>query len=270
MIPEVILFDLDDTLMVEKASAEAAFIEVCKYARNKYDINPEKFHESVRKNARKLWYELPAHPYCKKIGISSWEGLWANFAGNHEMLKLLASYKSFYQFTSWYNSLKEFKINDKGFAGILSEMFRRERRKRHLLYPETIEVLDNLVSEFQLGLITNGTPDLQWEKINGGNLKKYFKHIIISGEVNFGKPDKQIFNIALNKFKVNKESVIMIGDSIDRDIEGAKASGIKAIWLNRNNSTQKELTTQPDYIIKNLRELIPLFDNKDYFKQEQS
>ena len=269
MIPEVILFDLDDTIMVEKASAEAAFIEVSKYAQKKYDINPEKFHESVRKNARKLWYELPAHPYCKKIGISSWEGLWANFVGDNEMIQLLASYKNFYQFTSWYNSLKEFKINDKDFAGILSEMFRRERRKRHLLFPETIEVLENLASEFQLGLITNGAPDLQWEKIKGGNLQKYFKHIIISGEVNFGKPDKQIFKIALNKFKVNKEVAIMIGDSIDTDIEGAKASGIKGIWVDRNNSYQNELTTQPYYIIKNLRELISLFDNKNYSKKEQ-
>ena len=92
-------------------------------------------------------------------------------------------------------------------------------------------MLDHLVSEFQLGIITNGAPDLQWEKINGGNLKKYFKHIIISGEVNYGKPDKQIFNVALNKFQVNKESVIMIGDSIDSDIEGAKASGIKVSKL---------------------------------------
>ncbi len=260
MIPEVILFDLDDTLMVEKGSAEAAFIEVSKYVQKKYDIDPEKFHESVRKNARKLWYELPAHPYCKKIGISSWEGLWANFTGDHEMLQLLASYKKFYQFTSWYNSLKEFNINDKVFARKLSEIFRRERRKRHLLYPETGEVLDSLVSEFKLGLITNGAPDLQWEKIKGGNLNKYFNHIIISGEVNFGKPDKKIFNIALNKFKVTKESVIKIGDSIDRDIEGAKAAGIKAVWLNRNNNPREELTTQPDFIIKNLRELIPLFD----------
>lgn len=258
MIPEVILFDLDDTLIVEKASAEATFIEVSKYALKRYGINPDKFHESVRKNARKLWYELPSHPYCKKIGISSWEGLWANFIGDHEMLELLASKKNFYQFTSWYNSLKEFDIEDKDFAHMLSEMFRRNRRKRHLLFPETIEVLENLSSEYKLGLITNGTPDLQWEKINGGKLKKYFKHIIISGEVNFGKPDKQIFKIALNKFKVKKEAAIMVGDSIDRDIEGAKLSGIKSVWLNRNNNKQ-EFTARPDYIIKNLRELILLF-----------
>ena len=259
MTPEVLLFDLDDTLMIEEASAEAAFNEVSKYAYEKYGVNPGKFHESIRKNARKLWHELPAHPFCQKIGISSWEGLWANFTGDHEMLQLLASYKDYYQFESWNNSLLEFNIDNKDFAVKLSEMFRQERRKRHITFPETHRVLEDLSSEYQLGLITNGAPDLQWEKINGGRLNKYFNHIIISGEVNIGKPDKQIFEIALNKFGTGKERAIMIGDSIDTDIAGARASRIKSVWLKRNNNTQYEYTTEPDYIIKNLKELVLLF-----------
>jgi len=259
MTPEVLLFDLDDTLIIEKASAEAAFIEVSKYTHKKYGVNPDLFQESIRKNARKLWYGLPAHPYCKKIGISSWEGLWANFTGDHEMLQLLASYKDYYQFTSWYNTLLEFNIEDKDFAAKISGLFRQERRKRHILFPETSEVLEYLSSGYQLGLITNGAPDIQWEKISGGRLSKYFKHIIISGEVNFGKPDEHIFKIALNRFGAAKESAVMIGDSIDTDIAGAGVSGIKSVWLNRNNNIHHELITTPDYIIKNLKELVSLF-----------
>jgi putative hydrolase of the HAD superfamily len=259
MTPEVVLFDLDDTLIIEKASAEAAFTEVSKYTQEKYNVNPDRFQESVRKNARKLWYELPAHPYCKKIGISSWEGLWANFTGEHKMLQLLASYKDYYQFASWYNTLLEFNIDDKDFAHKISDLFRQERRKRHILFPETAGVLEHLSSGYQLGLITNGAPDLQWEKINGSGLGKYFEHIIISGEVNCGKPGKQIFKIALNKFGAWKESVIMVGDSIDTDIAGAAASGIRSVWLNRNNNIPCEHTIKPDYIIKNLKKLASLF-----------
>jgi putative hydrolase of the HAD superfamily len=73
-----------------------------------------------------------------------------------------------------------------------------------------------------------------------------------------GKPDKQIFEIALNKFGAGKESVIMIGNSIDTDIAGAGASGIKTVWLNRNNNIHCEHTIKPDYIIKNLKELASL------------
>ncbi len=73
-----------------------------------------------------------------------------------------------------------------------------------------------------------------------------------------GKPDKQIFEIALNKFGAGKESAIMIGDSIDTDIAGAGASGIRSVWLNRNNNIPCEHTAKPDYIIKNLKELASL------------
>jgi putative hydrolase of the HAD superfamily len=259
MTPEVILFDLDDTLIVEKTSAEAAFREVSGHVRDKYGVDPLMFQSSVRMNARKVWYSLPAHPYCKKIGISSWEGLWAEFKGEHKMLRSLASYKDYYRFTSWYNTLLEFKINDKDFAIRLSEMFCSERRKRHVLFPETASVLENLYAEYPLGLVTNGAPDLQRTKINGAGLDKYFRHIIISGEVNVGKPDRRIFEIALKMFGVREESTIMVGDSIDTDIAGAAASGIKTVWLKRDSSTCEEHAIRPGYIISDLSGLVPLF-----------
>jgi putative hydrolase of the HAD superfamily len=259
MTPEVILFDLDDTLIVEKASAEAAFMAVSEHARDRYGVDPLMFQSSVRRNARKVWYSLPAHPYCKKIGISSWEGLWAEFKGEHKMLRSLASYKDYYRFTSWYNTLLEFNINDKDFAGRLSELFCNERRKIHVLFPETASVLENLYAEYPLGLVTNGAPDLQRTKINGAGLDRYFRHITISGEVNVGKPDRRIFEIALKMFGVRGESTIMVGDSIDTDIAGAAASGIKTVWLKRNSSTCGEHAIKPDYIISDLNELAPLF-----------
>ncbi len=259
MTPEVVLFDLDDTLIVEKASAEAAFREVSEHARDKYGVDPLMFQSSVRRNARKVWYSLPAHPYCKKIGISSWEGLWAEFKGEHKMLRLLASYKDYYRFTSWYNTLLEFNINDKDFAVRLSEMFCSERRKRHVLYPETASVLDNLYAEYPLGLVTNGAPDLQRTKISGAGLDRYFRHIIISGEVNAGKPDRRIFEIALDRFGAGRENAVMVGDTIDKDIAGAAASGIRTVWLQRDSGTCEEHTINPDYIISDLNELAPLF-----------
>jgi putative hydrolase of the HAD superfamily len=256
----VILFDLDDTLIVEKASAEAAFRSVSEYASEKYGVNPSIFQASVRKNARKVWYSLPTHPYCKKIGISSWEGLWANFSGKHKMLRLLASYKDHYRLTSWHNTLLEFNINDRDFAGRLSEMFCSERRKRHVLFPETSSVLESLSAQYVMGLVTNGAPDLQRTKIKGGGLGKYFRHIIISGEVDTGKPDRKIFEIALDRFGAGRESAVMVGDTIDTDIAGAAASGIKTVWLKRDSGISQEQTIKPDYIISDLSRLVTLFE----------
>ena len=86
---KVILFDLDDTLIVEYESAMQTFLEVAQYASSIIRVQPEMIVEKARENSRKAWYELPAIEYCLRIGISSWEGLWANFGEEHpELLRL--------------------------------------------------------------------------------------------------------------------------------------------------------------------------------------
>ena len=255
MIVKVILFDLDETLMPEKASAEKVFMKVAKHVQEKYGTDADKFHSSIRSNARKIWHQLPSHPWCKKIGISSWEGLWAEFQGDHEMLRYLAGKKEYYQLMPWHITLQEFNIDDRDFASVLSQMFIRERRKEHVLFPETKNVLEILSSQYRLGIVTNGSPDLQRRKINGGKLNGYFEHIIISGEVNHGKPDRQIFEIAVEKFDADKGKVLMVGDNIENDIAGAGAAGIKTVWVNRNDKDESVLPVNPDFIIKGLNEL---------------
>ncbi len=258
----VILFDLDETLMLEKASAEKIFLKVARYVQERYGINADEFHALIRANAKKLWHELPSYPYCMKIGISSWEGLWAEFTGDHETLRYLAANKDYYQLMPWHITLQEFNIDNKDFAAQLSQMFIRERRKEHVLFPETKNVLEILSSQYQLGIITNGSPDLQRRKINGGNLSGYFQHIIISGEVNYGKPDNQIFQISVDKFGTDADKVLMVGDNIENDIAGANACGIKTAWVNRNSKDEGALPVSPDFIIKDLDALLNVLNRK--------
>ena len=96
----VLLFDLDDTLILEEESAQAAFLEASKTL-TEYDIAPEEFATTVRQKAREIWRSLPTHPYCRQIQISSWEGLWAEFLGDHASLRKLRSLKDKYRFQSW-------------------------------------------------------------------------------------------------------------------------------------------------------------------------
>jgi len=92
-----VIFDFDDTLVVEKASAEAAFLAACELARDKYGLDPQTLHETVRRTAHALWYASDMHPYCKEIGISSWEGLWAGFQGDEANLKNLRKFAPVYR-----------------------------------------------------------------------------------------------------------------------------------------------------------------------------
>ncbi|MFL7807700.1 MAG: HAD family hydrolase, partial [Anaerolineae bacterium] len=78
---KAVLIDLDDTLVVEVASAEAAFLATCALAQERYGVDAEGLHQSVRQRARELWYDAPARAYSVAVGISSWEALWARFLG---------------------------------------------------------------------------------------------------------------------------------------------------------------------------------------------
>src|SRR4030043_1479184 len=81
---EAIVFDMDDTLVIEEASAADAFLETCRLAEERFRINTEELHATIRETCRKLWHESPARAYCLEIGISSWEGLWARFEGDDD------------------------------------------------------------------------------------------------------------------------------------------------------------------------------------------
>jgi putative hydrolase of the HAD superfamily len=249
-----ILFDLDDTLIVELESAEESFIETIVQADQ--NIDKVEFLKSIRNQARDNWYKLPTIEYCLKIGISSWEGLWADFTGEFEELKILQNLSDRYRFETWHQTLIKFNINNSEIAEKLSLDFKRIRNTKHKLFPETKETLDKLKKTFRLGLITNGAPDLQWKKIIGGNLKQYFDHIAISGEHGYAKPDSRLFDIAINALKSDRADTIMIGDSLIKDIKGAQDCGLRAIWVNRNKNKAEDI--KPDYEITDLTKIFTI------------
>ena len=128
---------------------------------------------------------------------------------------------------------------------------------RHILFPETLEVMDRLYSICPLALLTNGTPSVQWAKIRGSGLEKYFGQIIISGDLNTRKPDPVIFNTALDKLGIAPDETIMIGDNLKSDIKGAAGAGIKSMWINRYDTDSGD-GPLPDFIINDLRELFDM------------
>ena len=109
---KAIIFDLDDTLVVEKASADAAILETCELVKTKYQIDPKLLFKTVKETCRTLWHQAPARQYCLDIGISSWEGLWAKFLGENGELKILREWAPKYRLNSWYGSLCKHGIDD--------------------------------------------------------------------------------------------------------------------------------------------------------------
>jgi putative hydrolase of the HAD superfamily len=251
---DTLIFDLDDTLVVEELSAEAALIESGELARSRYGLDPHELQKTLRMTCRELWYGFLFHPYCKKVGISSWEGLWAEFTGEDPNLKALRNWSPTYRYKSWQTALRRHGIDDTRLAAELAEIFPRLRGGKHVLYADTLQALALLSNKYTLGLLTNGAPDLQRKKIAGAGLGGYFDQVLISGDVGIGKPDRRVFEIMLTRLKASPEATLMIGNSLITDVQGAQRAGMRAVWVNRPDNSRDDGIV-PDWEISSLNEL---------------
>ena len=256
MTGTTVLFDLDDTLVVEEAAAGAAFLAASGVARERYGIDPKTLTAAVRCSAGELWRASPTITYCRRIGVSSWEGLWATFVGEGSDLAALCEWAPAYRLESWRRALAEFGVHDAALAAALADAFPCERRTRHLVYPDVVPALHALRErQHRVAVVTNGVPDLQREKLRGAGLDAQFDAVVISGEVGVGKPDPLIFLAAAERLGVDPALVVMVGDSLRRDVVGAQRAGMRGVWLNRAGATPAGDASRPDGVIADLHEL---------------
>lgn len=119
------------------------------------------------------------------------------------------------------------------------------------LFPYTIEILEYLKPKYKLHIITNGFQEIQDKKLKNSNIDMYFSQIINSEMAGVKKPNPIIFELALNNASATAEKSIMIGDSLEADIMGAKTMGFNTIHFNAHNESQHEICP----MIHDLREI---------------
>lgn len=257
---KAIFFDLDDTLLWDQKSVKEAFAATCRYAGQKYEIDPEVLEEAVRKEARELYASYETYPFTQMIGINPFEGLWGNFLDDDDNFRKMKEIVPTYRKEAWTRGLQALGIDNPAFGYELAEHFPQERRKNPFVYEESFEVLDELKGKYKLLLLTNGSPDLQNTKLDiTPELVPYFDHIVISGAFGRGKPDPSIFEHALSLMSLQKDEAIMVGDNLMTDILGASRAGIKSVWVNRHNKERNEVV--PTYEVKHLSELYTILDS---------
>ena len=103
-----------------------------------------------------------------------------------------------------------------------------------------------------LHLITNGFEKVQQHKLTKSNIDHYFTEMITSEVSNSLKPNKEIFEYALNKTGANTTNSIMIGDNLDADIQGGINAGLDTVFVNHINAST---SIEPTYTIFHLKEL---------------
>ena len=125
------------------------------------------------------------------------------------------------------------------------------------LYADTEDCLKKLSSKYKIGIIANqslGTAS----RLDGFGILKYIDLVVASAEEGVAKPDRKIFEIALNRAFCKPEQAVMIGDRIDNDIIPAKQIGMLTIWVKQSFGKYWNITSEnekADYVVDSLTEI---------------
>jgi putative hydrolase of the HAD superfamily len=125
-----------------------------------------------------------------------------------------------------------------------------------------VEMLDGLSQRaLRLGIVTNGTTTGQNRKIDLLGLRPYMDCIVISESAGYKKPDRRIFEQALNGLALSAAATGYVGDHPINDILGSAAAGLTSIWL-RGSHPWPVQGIEPVLQIGGLAELVPLLDDE--------
>jgi putative hydrolase of the HAD superfamily len=140
----------------------------------------------------------------------------------------------------------------------LAEMSRGISRRRLGLYPHVREVLDVLRERYPLALVTDAQSAYTRGELHKVGLLDYFDPIVISGDHGFRKPDRRLFQFALDGMGVAAENALYVGNDMHRDIFGAREAGMTTVMFESGQGTSAYLDCVPDYRITDIRDLLTI------------
>jgi putative hydrolase of the HAD superfamily len=124
-------------------------------------------------------------------------------------------------------------------------------------FPESHrKVLEACHGRYQLGLVSNfdHAPTV-YRVLEREGVRSLFQEIVISAEVGWRKPHREIFQIVLDRMRLDPAETLFIGDNLAIDVAGAKQTGMGTVWLNPDyQPTTLELPV-PDHVVPRLTDL---------------
>jgi putative hydrolase of the HAD superfamily len=139
-------------------------------------------------------------------------------------------------------------------SALTEQYMQRCSRKPHLR-PYAREVLDHLRDKYVLHILTNGFDDVQFIKMQSSGITDYFTHIITAEKAGCYKPNARIFDYALQRAGARLHHSLMIGDSLEADVVGARNAGMDHVFYNCDGLSHSET---PTYEIACLSELLKI------------
>ena len=140
----------------------------------------------------------------------------------------------------------------------LAEMSRGISRRQLSLYPHVREMLDVLRERYPLAVVTDAQSAYTRGELHKVGLLGYFDPIIVSGDHGYRKPDRRLFQLALDGMQVAAGNTLFVGNDMHRDIFGARQAGLKTVMFDSDQGTKVYSDCVPDYTITDFRDLLKI------------
>jgi len=216
-----IFFDLDNTLWDFEKNSALAFETI--FTKHNLDINLDAFLEHYIPINLKYW-KLYRDEKISQIDL------------RHNRLKDV------------FDLLE--KDSNKELIDLLSNEYIVYLPQFNNLFDGALEILEYLKPNYSLHIITNGFQSVQDGKLKNSKIEHYFQTITNSENAGDKKPNPIIFHYALQKANAHKHQSVMIGDSLEADIDGALNFGVDAIYFNEFNSVTPEGICQVNTLLE--------------------
>jgi len=115
----------------------------------------------------------------------------------------------------------------------VAALHRQRYRDAQRAVSGAVELLKALKGHAHIGIVTNNFVEEQRAKLEVCGLSRFVDVMVTSEECGYAKPAPEIFHIALDHLRCSAHEAVMIGDSWEVDIVGARNAGIRPIWFNR-------------------------------------
>jgi HAD superfamily hydrolase (TIGR01549 family) len=207
-VPSLVLFDLDETLCDHRHSSRTALAEI----RSRHEPLARVSLEEIESRA----YEILSHIHAKVLAneLSATEA---------RLERIRALFESCGEFPSV--DLLDRAAREYGIA----------YRKVQRAVPGSIPLLKALRKNRKIAniaVLTNHLRKIQVAKLESCGLTELIDFMVTSEDVGHLKPAAEIFQAALNQAGVGPTDAVMVGDSWEGDVVGAKEAGLRAVWFN--------------------------------------
>ena len=179
--------------------------------------------------------------------------LFNNMLADYENSSCYNSFPTVFSYLRSMSELKDFSADE---IRLLAQVF--AMHEVGTISATHVKVLHRLHETHRLGIVSNiwSSNDLYLREFERVGIRNLFDVIIFSSDHSCIKPSPYIFAKAIEVFDVDRSTIVFVGDSLKHDIAGAKAAGLSSVWINADVSEINQGIPVPEFIIKDLQDLI--------------